>query len=357
MTAPSPDGPKRAKSRAWLLEQTERLCRHDTTTGREDSGLAALRELLESMGAKVELQRIARDRHNVLATWGDPQVVFSTHLDTVPPFLPPKRAGDVLSGRGTCDAKGQIIAQLGAIADLLAQGHEALGWLGVIGEETDSIGADAAHALMPQLANCRAIINGEPTENLLATGQRGSLQLKLSTQGVAAHSGMPELGRSAILPMLDWIAALRALPGATHKDLGDEIWNLGRLQGGSAPNVIPALAEAELFVRSLPESRFEQRVRELAPAEGLVERTSYTAPETFPRIPGFEHAVVPFGSDAPKLRQLIDGGTIALCGPGSIKVAHTLDEHITGEQLERGRDLLHALAQNLLAQDLPTQPR
>ncbi|MCK5945283.1 MAG: M20/M25/M40 family metallo-hydrolase, partial [Planctomycetes bacterium] len=287
-------------------------------------------------------------RHNVLATWGRPKLLFSTHLDTVPPFLPPRRQGDLLSGRGTCDAKGQISAQLGAIRELLARGHADLAWLGVVGEETDSVGAAAAADLAPRLSECVAVINGEPTENKLATGQRGSLQLQLSTHGVAAHSGMPELGRSAIWPMLDWLQRLRELPEAEDPDLGREIWNLGNLRGGTAPNVIPANAEAQLFVRSVPGSTFERQVRELAPQEGKVEQVAFTPPETFDKVPGFEHATVPFGSDAPRLRSIVGGRRVALCGPGTIKVAHTLDEHITGSDLARGRDLLVALATTML---------
>lgn len=344
-TVPAPD---RAATVAWLLDRTEALCKADTTTGREDHGLPALRSLLRELGATVEVQPVAPGRHNVLATWGVPRLLFSTHLDTVPPFLPPRRSGDVLSGRGTCDAKGQIVAQLGAIKELLARGHGGFAWLGVVGEETDSCGAIAAADLASRLQTCVAAINGEPTENRLATGQRGALQLKLVTTGKAAHSGTPELGRSAIWPLLEWLQRLRELPTGADRDLGPEVWNLGTLLGGSAPNVVPAAAEAVLFVRSLPGSTFEQRVRELAPPEGAVEQLSFTPPERYASVPGFEEVFVPFGSDAPRVRTLVGGQRVALCGPGSIKVAHTLDEHITGQDLAAGRDHLIALAGALL---------
>ena len=344
-TAPAHD---RAATAAWLLDRTEALCKADTTTGREDHGLPALRSLLRELGANVEVQPVAPGRHNVLATWGVPRLLFSTHLDTVPPFLPPRRSGDVLSGRGTCDAKGQIVAQLGAIKELLARGLGGVAWLGVVGEETDSCGAIAAADLANRLQTCVAAINGEPTENRLATGQRGALQLKLVTTGKAAHSGTPELGKSAIWPLLEWLQRLRELPTGADRDLGPELWNLGTLQGGSAPNVVPAGAEAVLFVRSLPGSTFEQRVRELAPPEGAVEQLSFTPPERYTTVPGFEEVFVPFGSDAPRVRTLVGGQRVALCGPGSIKVAHTLDEHITGQDLVAGRDLLIALAGALL---------
>jgi len=348
MTTPQPSDVTSSSVRSWLLDRTEALCRADTTTGREDHGLPLLRNLLTELGAKVELQQVAPKRHNVLATWGEPQLLFSTHLDTVPPFIPPRRSGDLLSGRGTCDAKGQIAAQLATIKELLSRGHTNLGWLGVIGEETDSIGAAAAEDLAPQLSKCVAVINGEPTENKLATGQRGSLQLLMSTKGVAAHSGMPELGHSAIWPMVDWLHRMRNLQSDTDADLGPEIWNVGTLNGGTAPNVIPAHSQARVFVRSVPGSTFEDRARAIAPEEGNLEQLSFTPPEVFDRIPGFEHAVVPFGSDAPRLRQIVGGKKVALCGPGTIKVAHTLDEHITGAEMEQGFELLTALATTML---------
>ena len=345
-TVPAPD---RASAASWLLDRTEALCRADTTTGREDHGLPALRSLLRELDATVELQPVEPGRHNVLATWGVPRLLFSTHLDTVPPFLPPRRCGDVLRGRGACDAKGQITAQLGAIRELLARGHGGFAWLGVVGEETDSVGALAAGDLATRLQTCVAAINGEPTENRLATGQRGALQLRLSTKGVAAHSGMPELGRSAIWPLLEWLQRLRDVAPGFDRDLGPEVWNVGTLAGGSAPNVVPAHAEAVLFLRSVPGSTFDQRVRELAPPEGSVEQLSFTPPERYATIPGFEEVFVPFGSDAPRVRQLVGGKRVALCGPGSIKVAHTLDEHVTGTDLAAGRDRLVAIAEALLA--------
>jgi acetylornithine deacetylase len=338
----------RAADPGWLLDRAEALCRPDTTTGREDQGLPALRSLLRELGGHVDVQQVAPGRHNVLATWGVPRLMFSTHLDTVPPFVPPRRSGELLHGRGACDAKGQIAAQLGAIRELLARGQDGLAWLGVVGEETDSCGAIAAQALADRLATCVAAICGEPTENRLATGQRGALQLRLSTHGIAAHSGTPELGRSAVWPLLDWLSALRALPTAVDADLGPEVWNLGTIAGGTAPNIVPAAAEAVLFVRAVPGSTFVERAQALAPDGARIEQLSCTPPERYPPVPGFPHAVVPFGSDAPRIRTLVGGGRVALCGPGSIAVAHTPDERITGAELAAGQERLVALATALL---------
>lgn len=333
-----------------LFDELEGLCTHDTTTGREDHGLPALRVLLRAHGANVEVQQVQPGRHNVLATWGKaPQLLYSTHLDTVPPFLPPKRQKDRMHGRGTCDAKGQIVAQLAAIDRLRQDGVDDIAWLGVVGEETDSVGAAAALQLADRFASCKALINGEPTENKLASGQRGSLQLKLSSQGIAAHSGTPQLGRSAIWPLLEWLQQLRTIDTPDDQELGPEVWNLGLLRGGEAPNVIPAAAEAVVFVRSLPDSHFTELAANLMPPDCRLEVVGYTPADRYPRITGFDRAVMTFGSDAPKLRQLIPGRTVALFGPGSIGVAHTDHEHITAADLQAGVGHLHQLGKALLA--------
>jgi acetylornithine deacetylase len=275
-------------------------------------------------------------------------VLFSTHLDTVPPFVAPRREGEVLWGRGTCDAKGQIVAQLGAIKTLLAEGREGLAWLGVVGEETDSAGAAAALGLADHLQDLRVLINGEPTELKLATGQRGVQHLCLHCHGQAAHSGSPELGHNATWPLLDWLQELRKQPRPTDPALGPELWNLGLLRGGEALNSVPAEAQAHLLARVVPGSTFLEEVRRLAPIEGQVELRLDEPPDRYPLIPGFDHAPMPFGSDAPALRVLVPNRTVVLAGPGSITVAHTLQEHIRLEDLVVGVELNRRLALHFL---------
>lgn len=334
--------------RQWLL----RLCEVDSTSGREDALLPLLRELLaEDLGAELLEQEVAAGRTNVLALWGRPKVLFTTHLDTVPPYIPPRLEGDVLWGRGACDAKGQIMAQLEAIRTLLLEGIRGLAWMGVVGEETDSAGAIQALAWADRLQDLKGLVDGEPTENKLATGQRGILHLCLRTHGRAAHSGAPELGRSAIFPLLDWVQALRH--GSAHEDaeLGPEVWNLGILQGGESLNTVPAEAEAHLFVRTLPDSTFYNQVKALQPAESEVEVRLSEPPDRYPKLPGFDYAAMPFGSDAPRLRALVPDGTVVLAGPGSIKVAHTPDEHIALADLAEGVELNRRLALHFLHKD------
>ena len=337
-----------ADLRSWLTGQFLALCACDSTSGQEDAVLPPLRSLLSELGATVLEQPVAAGRTNVLAMWGRPTVLFSTHLDTVPPFLPPRLEGEALHGRGACDAKGQIVAQLGAIRTLLAQGRTGLAWLGVVGEETDSAGARAALDLADRLQGLRVLVNGEPTELKLATGQRGVQHLHLRCEGRAAHSGSPERGHNATWPLLDWLQRLRERPMAEDPDLGPEVWNLGLLRAGEALNTVPAAAEADLLARVVPGSGFLAEVRQLAPPEGRVELRLDEPPDRYPSLPGFEAAAMPFGSDAPALRALVPDRTVVLAGPGRIAVAHTLEEHILLSDLEAGVALNLRLARHFL---------
>ncbi|MBK9386306.1 MAG: M20/M25/M40 family metallo-hydrolase [Planctomycetes bacterium] len=338
-------------SREELSERLLELIRCETTTGSEDRGLGPLRAYLEELGAEVEEQRIAPGRTNLIASFGDPsraRVLYSTHLDTVPPYIGGRREGTRVYGRGACDAKGQIVAQLEALRRLLAAGQGDVAWLGVIGEETDSIGAQRATELAPRFPSLALVIDGEPTSNRLATGQRGVMTLVLECAGRAAHSGVPEKGLSAVHELVDWLARLRAQSFARDPELGPEVFNIGRIAGGEALNVLAEKARAELLVRSLPDSQFLERVAALAPACGSVRRVHETPSARFPAIEGFERVFVPFGSDAPRLRALAQGGAVALVGPGTIDVAHTEHEHLELAELEEGIAMLEALGTRVL---------
>lgn len=341
---------------ACLLE----LCADDTTTGREDAGRAALERMLRELGATIRPQEVASGRTNLLATFGDPRrarVLFSTHLDTVPPYFAPSRRDDSIVGRGSCDAKGQVVAHLETIRRLLASGTDAIAWLGVIGEETDSIGAQRALELAPSLPSLEVVIDGEPTDNQLATGQRGIVQVTLECDGVPAHSGRPEKGRSAIHDLIDWLNRLRASESPVDPELGPEVFNIGVIAGGGALNVIPAHAEAKIMARTVPGSDFAARVARLAPESGRSVVFHETPFDRFPRVGAFPRAAVPFGSDAPRLRKLAKDGVVVLVGPGSIDVAHTDHEFLALEDLERGIDLLGSIARYFLAPDTNPHPK
>ena len=332
----------------WMTTQLQQLCAADTTSGQEDAGLDSLRALLVGLGAALVEQVVAPGRTNVLALWGDPRVLFSTHLDTVPPYFPPTRDETGIRGRGACDAKGQIVAQVAAIRSLLADGREGLAWLGVVGEETDSAGATAAQALRDHLPQVKALINGEPTELKLGTGQRGVQHIHLWCEGRPAHSGSPERGRSATWALLDWLQRIREQPRPTDRELGPEVWNLGLLKAGEALNTLAAHAEADLMARVLPGSRLLEEIRHLAPPEGRVDLRLDEPSDRYPTLPGFDHGTLPFGSDAPALRKLAQDRTVVLAGPGSITVAHTPDEQMTRADLVAGMALNRRLALHFL---------
>jgi acetylornithine deacetylase len=324
------------------------LCERDTTSGQEAALLPVLLPVLEGMGARVDVREFAPGRCNVLATWGEPGVLLSTHLDTVPPYLPPRRDGDGIAGRGACDAKGQLVAQLMAVSALRERG---VAWLGVAGEETDSLGAREALAWKDRFATCKALINGEPTELKIASGQRGVRNLRLACRGVAAHGGSPERGHSALLDLMDWIHAARALPLARDPDLGPEVWNLGLLRGGEAVNMVPDRAEARINLRWVPGSSFCDELQALRPPGGSLTVELDEPPCHFPAVPGFLRAAVPFGSDAPALGALIPDGKVVLAGPGSITVAHTPEERLAFADLREGAGLFFRLARHILDQD------
>jgi len=331
----TPEEPVTPLDAERIAQWTLGLCAIDSTTGLEGHLLPLLVDRFGLLGARVQLQPVEGGRCNILALWGRPRVLFSTHLDTVPPYIAPRREGDRLWGRGTCDAKGVLATMAEAIRVLLREGSRDIAFLGVVGEETDSLGARLALELKGPLAGVEAVINGEPTGNRLAQGQKGSLHLRLRCQGRAAHSGTPEEGVNAAFPLLDWITAIRALPLPVDPRLGPELWNLGTLRTGRAINIVPDEGEAMLFARTVPGSRFRQEVVRLTPELGQAEVIFERNPEYFPAIDGFPSAPVPFGSDAHTLRKLALDGYVALTGPGSIRVAHTDEEYL---------DLAEALA-------------
>jgi len=332
----------------WMSE----LCSVDTSTGDEGRIVSPLKNILEGdLEAKVELAEVENGRVNFLARWGKPRVILSSHVDTVPPYVPYRFDGVVFHGRGSCDAKGQVIAQLLAIHALLEKGIRDVAWIGVVGEETGSEGARAAAKRWKSLSeDCVLVINGEPTELKLATGQRGTARYRLACEGLSSHSGSPELGRNAIWTLFRWLEQLQRKELPTDPVLGPEIWNLGVIRGGTATNVVPAHAEAELMARFLFDSHFEVALEETRPKEGSWERLSKTMPCLFATPSGFDTVIVPFGSDAPHLVALSGQGRVVLCGPGSIRVAHTVDEHLSLADLFAGADLFARLVEAEMAQ-------
>ncbi len=288
-----------------------------------------LKNLAAEYRGEVETWQVAPNRFNVFAWWGTPAIVFSTHIDTVPPFFPSGEDDTKIWGRGACDTKGIIAAMILAIRELLKEGTRNIGLLLVVGEERNSAGALAAAELN---RGSRIIINGEPTGNKLALGSKGALRFNLKASGRMAHSAYPELGESAIEKLLDALAEIRKMPLPADDVLGASTVNIGTIHGGRAPNVIPDQAEAELFIRLVDDGHstkaaLQKAVHNLADLQEVL-----TVPAVrLGALPGFETTVVAFTTDIPAFGK--NWGVPYLLGPGSINVAHTLDEHIPKKEL------------------------
>jgi acetylornithine deacetylase len=324
---------------------TRALVDLDSTTGEEAGTGRLLCRLLDDRGYHVRQQPVAGDRFNVYATLGsDPQVVFSTHYDCVPPFYPSRIEGGVLVGRGACDAKGIAAAQMAAVERLRQRGETRVGLLFVVGEERGSDGARVANELAPPTV--RFLVNGEPTDNRLGIATRGILRVRLVASGRAAHSSFPELGESAIDKLLDALMVVRGLQFPEDVELGRTHYTVGLIDGGVAPNVVSPHATAELMFRIVGEAK---PVRDaLDVVEGLVtiEHVLEVPAMRMHRVSGFETAVFPYTTDVPLLTRW---GQPLLIGPGSIHVAHTDHEHVSIDELRQSVDIYEALALRLLA--------
>jgi acetylornithine deacetylase len=302
-----------------------------SVSGDEGEISAFVASFLERLGYRVELQEAAPGRSNVVArTATPPRVVLASHLDTVPPFVPSSEDTDFLFGRGACDAKGIVAAQIAAAERLRAQGQVAIGLLYVVDEEAGSLGAKVANG-HAAASGVRYVVVGEPTENRLATGCMGSLRLSLATAGIAAHSAYPERGSSAILALLDVLADLRALEWPADPFFGVTTCNIGTIAGGTRANVVPAEAQTELHFRlSVPSAGVLRRLQEVVRGRASVEVHTVTEPVRLTELEGFEPCVVRYTTDAPHLARW--GGPLVL-GPGSILEAHTEHEKVPKAEL------------------------
>jgi acetylornithine deacetylase len=328
-----------------LFQLTRTLMDIPSPSGEEGEVGRFLASHLEGLGYGVELQEVEPGRANVLARLSArPRVVLSTHMDTVPPHIPSREDETHIHGRGACDAKGIMAAQLTAAERLREEGVEELGLLFTVDEEMGSLGARAAaaHAMGGE---CEYLINGEPTENRLAVGSKGSLRLKLRTEGRAAHSAYPEHGDSAIEKLLDVLQNIRAIEWPSDEFFGDTTCNIGVLNGGTRPNVIPDHARAELQIRLATDiERIKSVVEDAVGGRAQLEYASAHDPVRLFSVPGFDDCVVRFTTDVPYLS---NWGKPLLIGPGSILDAHTEHERIAKHELERAIDLYVKLAKTL----------
>ncbi|MGE5487201.1 MAG: M20/M25/M40 family metallo-hydrolase [bacterium] len=333
-----------------IFELTRALVDIESVTGNEEKAGLFLLEYLTALAARsggsVERMDIEPRRFNVLASWGEPIVTLSTHIDVVPPWFASSEDDEFIYGRGACDAKGIAASMIKAAEALLDEGVRGFALLFVAGEERNSAGAIAA---AKQSRGSRFLVNGEPTENKLALGSKGALRYEIAAHGRMAHSAYPELGESAILKLLDALQRLRAIELPKDDILGQSTMNIGTIAGGRAPNVIPDEATAEIMFRLVAPSgplraEVEKAVSGLAEAREILEIPAVRLRS----IEGFPTTVVSFTTDIPAFNGA--WGEPLLIGPGSVHVAHTLDERVPKRQLSEAAGIYADITRRLLAE-------
>ncbi|MBP7375948.1 MAG: M20/M25/M40 family metallo-hydrolase [Pyrinomonadaceae bacterium] len=329
-----------------LFQLTKQLMSIPSVSGDEEAVGFWLRDHLESFGWTVELQKVTDTQNNIIAYLNDtPRVWLSTHMDTVPPFIAPAEDDEKIYGRGSCDAKGIIAAQITAAELLRRDGIEDIGLLYTVEEERASTGAKVAND-HPLAAKCEYLINGEPTDNDLAIGSKGAFRAKIKTSGKAAHSAYPEMGDSAIEKLLDILEDVRHTKFPNDEFFGETTVNLATLDGGIALNVIPPHAECGILIRlTTPMEPIRDALENLIRDRGELEIMSYSLPVKMLAVDGFKQKVVRFTTDIPHLGIW---GQPLLLGPGSILVAHTKDEFVLKKDLETAVELYVALVKRLL---------
>lgn len=329
-----------------IFALTRRLIDVESVSGNEAAVGECLLQELRALGCAAETMPVEGSRFNIYATTAPaPRVVFSTHIDTVPPFSASREDAANIYGRGACDAKGIIAAMIAAADRLRAEGLP-VGMLFVVGEERDSLGAKVANQRVPQPAP-RFLINGEPTENRIAVASKGALRVALTATGKMAHSAYPHLGESAIEKLLEGLQRVRALVLPSHPDFGPTTMNIGLISGGRAPNVIPDRAQAQLLYRLIgpPDAilaGIHKAVAGSAEAEVLL-HIPFVKLRTFAELPTF---IAAYTTDIPALS---GWGEPILIGPGSIHVAHTDAEFIAKQELLAAVDIYSRMARELVS--------
>jgi acetylornithine deacetylase len=335
------------------VQLTRRLVDIESITYNEGAVGAYLAELLAERGFAVEKMaveqhaesRSSSERFNVYACppGQTPLVVFSTHMDTVPPFIPSSEDDAYIYGRGACDAKGIIAAQIFAAERLREEGIAA-GLLFVAGEERDSAGAKVAN-LHPR--GSRFLINGEPTDNRLALASKGALRVVVRASGKMAHSAYPELGESATRKLVEALHRILALPLPELEDVGPSTANIGTLSGGHAPNVIADFAEAQILIRLVgPSEETRQAIEDAVAGLATVDFTLEIPFKRLRAVEGLPTMIAAFTTDVPWLG---NWGEPLLLGPGSIHVAHTPHERLAKRELLEAIELYVQVALGLVA--------
>jgi acetylornithine deacetylase len=331
-----------------VFELTRALVDIESITGNEEKvGLFLfdyLQQLTTRYGGRIDRMEVESHRFNVFAQFGErPVVTLSTHMDTVPPFFPSREDDEFIWGRAACDTKGIIASMITAAGKLLERGETNLGLLFVVGEERNSAGALWA-GQHPR--GSRFIINGEPTENKLALGSKGSLRYELVASGKMAHSAYPELGESAIEKLLDTLEDVRKIKLPVDELLGPSTLNIGTISGGRAPNIIPDEAKAEVLIRLVGDpSSTKDAMRKAGGGRVAVNQVLEIPALRLGSLDGMETTVVAYTTDIPAFGTA--WGQPFLIGPGTIHVAHTLEERVPKRQLLDAVEIYQRMVQDL----------
>jgi len=332
-----------------VFELTRALIDIDSVTPNEEMVGVYLSDHLRKLAARtngrVERIEVEPHRYNVLAYWDKPVVTLSTHMDTVPPFFASREDDEHIWGRGACDTKGIIAAMLLALEALVESGERRVAALFVVGEERNSAGAYAA---AKDARGSRFIINGEPTESKLALGSKGALRYEIAASGRMAHSAYPHLGESAIDKLLDALARIRQIALPVDPVFGASTLNIGTIQGGRAPNVIPDDAKAEIMIRLVDDGNSTRKAVLEAVGTSAEAREVLCIPAIhLESVDGLETSIVSYTTDIPAFQGA--WGKPLLFGPGSIHVAHTSEERIPKRELAAAVQTYQDLARKLLS--------
>jgi len=330
------------------LQLTREFIKIPSLTPEEGEFAEYVEGVFEQLNWHIRRQHISDDRWNLFVTPNenvDPVVVYCAHLDTVAPHIELSEDDEFIYGRGACDDKGVMAAQIEAATKLVDEGRDQIGLLFTVGEEVDSVGAKEANEMAPD--SVRYTIIGEPTENVLVVGQKGIYIAEIMTSGKAAHSAYPELGDSAVEKLLNILERLRKTALPSDDELGDTTLNISMLSGGDRYNVIPDSAGASVMFRvSTSTEEIDSLLRDAVGDSGEIKLINKSEPQRLVPVPGFEQRIVAFGSDVP---YLTNWGERLMIGPGSIHDAHTDHERIRKTDLQDAVQIYIDIGKNLLS--------
>jgi acetylornithine deacetylase len=303
----------------------------DSTSGKEVELAHFIADNFQSPGATLETQDVGDGSVNLFYKWGTPEIIFCTHLDTVPPYIEPRSENSRVLGRGACDAKGQIITAWNVCKELYGEGENNFGLLLVSGEETGSKGAKVANSL---IQGCKYVIVGEPTENKLIRAGKGVQLYDVQIRGTNSHSGYPQYGDDAVVRMREFLNRLAGIDFSEDPLIGSTTYNIGLLSAGNAYNVVPDLVTFKIYFRTTFSSHpvIEEKLKSISDEKISITKVREEEPFEFFYIDGYASDIAAFSCDGPSLFNL---GRCLLYGPGSIKVAHTENEFINLADIDK----------------------